>query len=149
MTVIQQSPPPRRHGCLWGCLGALAVVLLPFLFAAGYTAWFWLDGYRRDPTLRAVVELVRGDGMAEQALGRDIHITGVEASAMSYMWGRQSGAYVVTLQGSKGRGTLQVIADDRSGRLNIQRMILDGPDSRRYDLLHHLVQPGSNPTTSI
>ena len=149
MTMIQQTPPPRRHGCLWGCLGVLALVLLPFLLATGYSAWFWLEGYRRDPVLRAVVELVRGDGMAGQVLGRNIQIEGVDASAMSYMWGEQAGAYVVTLEGSKGRGTLHVMADQKNGRLNVQRMILDGPDGHHYDLLHHIVQPGDSPTIAI
>jgi hypothetical protein len=150
MTVIQQTNPiPRRHGCLWGCLAVLAVILLPIALAAGYGAWFWVEGYRRDPVLRGVVELVRHDGMAEQVLGQDIRIEGVEGSALAYAWDQESGAYVVLLAGSKGEGALHVTANRRGGRLNVQSMILDGPGGTHYDLLHHTMQPGDNPTSSI
>jgi hypothetical protein len=64
MTVIQQSPP-RRHGCLWGCLAVVALLCLPFVLMAGYAAWFWTVGYTNDPVLRGVAELVRQDGMAQ------------------------------------------------------------------------------------
>jgi len=89
MTVIQQTPPPRRHGCLWGCLAILAVFLLPVALAAGYGAWFWYEGFRRDPVLRGVVELVSHDGTAQQVLGQNIHIEGVEGSALAYVWARR------------------------------------------------------------
>jgi Cytochrome oxidase complex assembly protein 1 len=149
MTVMQQSPTPRRHGCLWGCLAILAVFLLPVALAAGYGAWFWYEGYRHDPVLRGVADLVRHDGMAEQVLGQNIRIEGVEGSALAYVWGQESGAYVVLLAGSKGQGALHVTANEQSGRLDVQSMILDGPDGAHYDLLHHTVQPGDNPTSSI
>jgi hypothetical protein len=148
MTVIQQTPP-RRHGCLWGCLAILAVFLLPVLLAAGYGAWFWYEGYRHDPVLREVVELVRHDGMAQQVLGRDIRIEGVEGSALAYVWGQESGTYTVLLAGNKGEGALHVTASQQAGHLNVQSMTLDGPDGVHYDLLHHIVQPGDNPTSSI
>jgi hypothetical protein len=128
----------------------LAFIFLPVLLAAGYSSWFLYQGYRRDPLLQSVVELVRKDGMAETVLGEDIHVTGIEGSAFSYMWGRgQSGSYVADLEGSKGRGALHVTARTDHGRLSVQSMILDGPGGARYDLLHHTVQPGDNPTTSI
>jgi hypothetical protein len=152
MTTIQQSQPRQTHGCLWGCLAILAFLFLPVLLAVGYSAWFFYEGYRRDPVLRGVVELVRHDGMAEAALGDDIHVTGIEGSALSHMWGEHmrdesGGSYVVDLEGSKGRGTLGVTAVTRNGRLSVQRMFLSGPHGERYDLLHHVAQPG--PTDSI
>jgi hypothetical protein len=152
MTVIQQTPPPRRHGCLWGCLAILAVFLLPVALAAGYGAWFWYEGYRRDPVLREVVELVHHDGTAEQVLGQNIRIEGMEGRALAYVWGQEAGAYVVQLAGSKGEGTLHVTANRQGGHLNVQSMILDGPDGSHYDLLHHTLQPDDNspsPTNSI
>jgi hypothetical protein len=152
MTVIQTPPPRQNHGCLWGCLAVLAFIFLPVLLAAGYGAWFFYDGYRRDPLLRGVIELVRRDGMAETVLGQNIHVTGVEGSMLSYMWGRgeSGGSYVVDLEGSKGHGDLHVTATTREGRLSVQSMVLNGPDGGRYDLLRHtLVKPGGSPTTSI
>jgi len=149
MSMMQETRSPRSHGCFWGCLAILAVFLLPVALAAGYGAWFWHEGFRRDPVLRAVTNLVRSDGMAEQVLGKNIHIEGVEGSALSYVWGQESGAYVVLLAGSKGEGRLHVTADEKGGHLNVQSMTLDGPDGAHYDLLHHTLQPGDNPTTSI
>jgi hypothetical protein len=95
------------------------------------------------------VELVRKDGMAEAALGGNIHITGVQGSALSYMWGGESGSYVVTLAGSKGEGSLRVTARSEHGHLTVQRMMLDGPGGSHYDLLHHSVQPGQPSSDSI
>jgi hypothetical protein len=149
MSVMQQNSGPRRHGCLWGCLAILAVFLLPVALAAGYGAWFWYDGYRHDPVLRGVVDLIRHDGTAKQVLGQNIHIEGVEGSALSYVWGQESGAYVVLLAGSRGEGTLHITADEKGGHLNVQSMILDGPDGAHYDLLHQTVLPSDNPTSSI
>ena len=130
MTVYPSSPPPRAsHGCLWGCLAILAVVFLPLLLAASYSAWFFYQGYSHDPVLRGVVELVRKDGMAEAALGNGIHITGVQGSALSYLWGGESGSYVVSLAGTKGDGSLSVTARSDHGHLSVQRMMLETPNS--------------------
>jgi hypothetical protein len=148
MSVATPSSQTNR-GCLWGCLAVLAFVFLPLLLAAGYGAWFFTQGYARDPVLQGVVQLVRRDGMAEMVLGRDIHLTGMEGSALSYMRGSETGSYVVLLSGSKGEGALHVTASIRQGNLTIQRMILDGPHGDHYDLLHHTVQPNGNSIDSI
>jgi hypothetical protein len=150
MTVIPSSASPRANrGCLWGCLAILAFAFLPLLLAAGTSGWFFYQGYSHDPVLRGAVELVRKDGMAQAALGENIHITGVQGSALSYMWGGESGSYVVTLAGSKGQGSLHVTARSEHGHLTVQRMMLDAPGGSHYDLLHHSVQPGQTPTDSI
>jgi hypothetical protein len=157
MTAIHSSVPPHTsfpnksgRGCLWGCLAVLAFLFLPLLLALGYGGWFFYQGYAHDPVLRGVVELVRRDGMAEAALGENIHITGVEGSALSYMWGSgEAGSYVVALAGSKGEGRLHLTARSDKGHLTIQNMMLDGPGGSHYDLLHHIAQPGQNPTDSI
>ena len=149
MTVIDR-PPRAHHGCFWGCLAILAFLFLPVLAAGIYGGWFFTEGYRRDPVLTQVVALVRRDAMAEAALGENIHVTGIEGSARSFIWGGASGgSYVVDLAGSKGTGALHVTATTRRGRLAVQSMILDGPGGDEYDLLHHTQKPGDNPTTSI
>lgn len=150
MTLIPPSPPRHNRGCLWGCLAVLAFIFLPLLLAAGYGAWFFYQGYTNDPVLRGVVELVRHDGMAETVLGENIHITGIEGSALSYMWGGEAGSYVVLLAGSKGQGALHVTARTQQGRLSVDTMILDGPNGSHYDLLHHTTtRPDNSPTQSI
>ncbi len=150
MTTISAPPPRAHHGCQWGCLAVLAFIFLPFVAAGLYGGWFFMEGYRRDPVLRAVTELVRHDGMAQMALGANIHITGVEGSARSFIWGGASGgSYVVDLAGNKGAGALHVTAATRKGQLDVQSMILDGPDGSEYDLLHHTAKPSDSPTQSI
>src|SRR5689334_2154518 len=101
-------PPRRRNGCLWGCLILLLILALPPVVIGGYGAWFLWDGFRRDPVLRMVSELVRSDGLAEQALGLRPVVTGVEGNMFSWMPGGASHAYVVTLEGPKGEGRLAV-----------------------------------------
>jgi hypothetical protein len=64
MTLAPSSPtaypPPRRkNGCLWGCLIVMLLVSLPPILVGGYGAWFLWQGYRRDPVLRVVGEMVR------------------------------------------------------------------------------------------
>ena len=150
MTTI---PPyrPRSGGCLKGCLLALALLLLPFLLVGGYGAWFLWQGFRHDPTLVAVGELVRRDGIAGSVLGEDIRITGVAGNAFSFVPGLGSrSAYVVDLTGSKASGRLAIESHIESGRVRIDSMILSGPDGERYDLMHHMpALPRGGPTTSI
>jgi hypothetical protein len=153
MTIATQQPAPAPrsgHGCLFGCLAALAILVLPVLLVSAYSAWFFYQGFRNDPTLRAVSELVRRDGTAERVLGEDIHITGVEGNAFSFMLGTGTHtAYAVGLAGSRASGTLGIESDVVNGQAHIDSMILTGPDGARYDLMHHTIAPGSAPTTAI
>lgn len=142
---VYVQPQKRGNGCLWGCLIALLLVSLPFILAGGYGAWFLWDGYKRDPVLRVVGEMVRSDGMARQVLGNNITITGVESNSFSWMPGQTDNAYEVTLEGSKGEGRLSVRAHTGAGPPVLDSAILTGPDRRRYDLLKHQILPGDTP----
>jgi hypothetical protein len=42
----------------------MAIVFLPILLAGGYGTWFLWQGFRHDPVMRTVTELVRRDGLA-------------------------------------------------------------------------------------
>ena len=146
-------PPRRGNGCLWGCLILAAILFVPPLLAGGYGAWFLYDGYRRDPVLRVVGELVREDGMAQQVLGYGAVVTGVEGNVFSWMPGGASDSYEVTLEGPKGEGRLAVTSHHSTfGSPKLDSAILTGPDGRRYDLLKHQQLPGdgtARPDTSI
>lgn len=150
MTI--DAPASGRSGssCLKGCLFALVLLLLPVMLVGAYSAWYFWQGFRRDPALRAVAELVRHDGMAEAVLGEHIEITGIRADMFSLMpgWGGH-GDYVVDLSGSKASGTLAVDADVRGGRVRLNAMILTGPNGERYDLMHHTLTPSEGGTTAI
>ena len=145
MTLASPAPPPprRSNGCLWGCLGLVLIMVLPFVLAGAYGAWFLYEGFRHDPVLRAASELVRDDGMAHLALGNDIQVTGVEGNAFSFTPGiGASNSYVVDLTGDKGEGRLAVTAHTVGAQVKLDTAILIGPDGRRYDLIAHAVLPG-------
>jgi hypothetical protein len=137
------SPPRRGHGCLWGCLVVLVILSLPGLFAG----WFFWRGYTHDPVLRTAAELVRHDGMARRVLGENIHITGVESRGFAYGLGLSSeNDYRIDLEGTRGRGVLDVRSRTGRGGFRIESLWLTGPGGRRYDLLHHgapLPAPGT------
>jgi hypothetical protein len=140
-----QNAQPRSHGCFWGCLAIVAILFLPVLLAGGYGTWFLWQGFRNDPVMRSVSELVRRDGLAHQVLGDDIRVVGMTGNAFSYVPGMGSHSdYEVRLAGSKAQGTLEIEADTRRGRVNLTTMILIAPDGGRYDLLHNqILAPGS------
>ena len=146
-------PPRRSNGCLWGCLILLLIFVLPPALLGGYGAWFLYDGFRHSPVLTVVNELVREDGMARQVLGEDAVVTGVDGNVFSWMPGKTSHAYEVTLEGPKGEGHLAVTAHQPSfGPPTLDSAILTGPDGRRYDLIKHreLQDEGpSRPDSSI
>jgi hypothetical protein len=145
-------PPRRSNGCLWGCLILALIVILPPALLGGYGAWFLYDGYRQSPVLVVVSELVREDGMAQQVLGADAVVTGVEGNVFSWVPGKTSHAYEVTLEGPKGEGRLAVTSYTGAAGLKLDSAILTGPDGRRYDLLKHQKLPDEGtprPDTSI
>ncbi len=140
-------PPQRRgNGCLWGCLILLLIFSLPPVLLGGYGAWFLYHGYRQNPVLRVVGELVREDGMAQQVLGRGAVVTGVEGNVFSWVPGRTSDDYQVLLEGPKGEGHLAVTAHQSTfGPPALDSAILTGPDGRRYDLIKHRPLPDDGP----
>ena len=104
MTTTPEPAPRRSNGCLWGCLAVLAIVFLPLLIAGGYGAWFIYQGFKHDPVLRTVTIVLRQDGLAHRVLGNDIHVTGVQGNAFSFVPGLGSQTdYEVTLSGDKGQ----------------------------------------------
>jgi hypothetical protein len=140
---------PRSHGCFWGCFAIVLILLLPAILAGGYGTWFLWQGFRHDPVMRAVTELVRHDGLAHQVLGDNVHVAGMSGNAFSYVPGMGSRSeYEVRLEGSKGEGMLEVEAETRHGRVDVTTMILTAGDGGRYDLLHNrILTPGTGATS--
>ena len=138
------------RGCLWGCLGVATIVLAPLLFAWGYAAWVVYTGFRENPMMRAALEMTQRDGLAQQALGPDIAVVGVANSIFAFVPGLGTrNGYLLELSGAKGNGTLEVTSHGRGAQAKIDRLILTGPDGRRYDLLKDTVLPGGPPDQSI
>jgi hypothetical protein len=146
---VQAYAPKRGNGCLWGCLILILVLAAPPILAGGYGAWFLWDGYKHDPVLRLVGELVREDGMAQQVLGHGAVITGVDGNYFSWMPGRSDNGYAVTLQGPKGEGHLAVTAHTGFAGPKLDSAILTGPDGRRHDLLKRILLPEDGRSRSI
>ena len=148
MTAPPRPIPVRRsHGCLWGCLGVFLIVALPIVIAGVYGTWFLYDGFRRDPVMKVVGELVRRDSTVHEVLGNPVQITGVQANVFS--WSADRGAtssYVITLSGPKGQGRLAVTAHARQPGTPLDKAILTGPAGSQYDLLNHrlLDAPGNS-----
>ena len=153
MPAPTQYPPPKRNGCLWGCLILLLILSLPPVLLGGYGAWFLYDGYKRNPVLRVVGELVRTDGMAQQVLGYGATVTEVEGNVFSWVPGRLGNDFEVMLEGPKGEGHLAVRSHHKAfGPPVLDSAILTGADGRRYDLLKHQRLPDDGivrPDTSI
>jgi len=142
MPAPAQYPPQKRNGCLWGCLILLLILCLPPVLLGGYGAWFLYDGYRRNPVLRVVGELVREDGLTQQVLGPGAVVAGGEGNFFSWVPGKSSDSYQVLLEGPKGEGHLAVTAHHSTfGEPSLDSAILTGPDGRRYDLLKHQPLP--------
>jgi hypothetical protein len=153
MPAPAQYPPPKRNGCLWGCLILLLILALPPVLLGGYGAWFLHDGYKRNPVLRVVGELVRTDGLAQQVVGYGATVTEVEGNVFSWVPGRLGNEFEVMLEGPKGEGHLAVRSHHKAfGPPVLDSAILTGPDGRRYDLLKHQRLPDDGvvrPDTSI
>ena len=154
------EPPPQQtvyiyrnrgcgSGCMWGCLIVLVLLSLPVILGAGWGAWLWTSGYKRDPVLRLAAELVKSDGLAQQVLGSGITVKGVEADSFSWMPGASKHAYDMTLEGSRAQGDLEVTAHADAAGPHLDSAILTGPDGRRYDLLRHQILPGDGTEQSI
>ena len=147
---MSEHAPRRGDGCLWGCLAVLAILALPMVAAGGYGAWFLYQGFRHDPVLRTVAELARRDGLAHQVLGDDIHVTGVEGNAFSFVPGLGTHTdYEVAIAGDKASGILDIESDTSRGRVEIRSMILTLPNGGRYDLLHNMVLTEPSGATAI
>jgi hypothetical protein len=149
----QQYPPPRRNGCLWGCLILILIITVPPVLAAAYGAWYLWEGYRHNPAYRLALNLIREDGIAQQVLGPGAEITGIEGNVFSWVPGVASDQYELTLEGPKGEGHLAVSEHHSPFQPpKLDSAILNGPDGRRYDLLKDQELPTNDsraPDTSI
>jgi hypothetical protein len=95
--------------------------------------------------LKVVNELVQEDGLARQVLGEDAVVTSVDGNMFSWMPGKTSHAYEVTLEGPKGEGHLAVTSHTGMSGMKLDSAILTGPDGHRYDLMTHQRLPDDGP----
>lgn len=123
----------------------MLIVVVPPLLGGIYSAWYFWGGYRHNPAYRLALDLVRHDGLTLQVLGQGAQITGFEGNIFSWVPGRASDHFDLTLEGPKGEGHLAITEHHalfQSPRLD--SAILTGPDGRRYDLLKQQQLPSEN-----
>lgn len=147
MTETAPIPPPpqKGNGCLWSCLGLVAIILLPIIGVAGYGSWLVYHSITSDAGLRTVVKTLAGDGMTRQVLGDKVHVISVEGGALSgTAFSGEHALYILHLRGSRGDGTATVAADLSYSSIHVTSMILTGPDGTRYDIFHHTLTPPKN-----
>jgi hypothetical protein len=130
------EPRPHHHGCLWGCLGLVLIVGLGIASMLGYSMWYVYTGFKNDPRLQSIMEVVRHDPRAEDVLGRNIHIVEVETHTFAFSTGLGDKAtYTLRLAGSSGDGELKVDMDLSKKPAKVTVMVLTGEDGHPHYLV--------------
>ena len=140
------EPVPRRsHGCLWGCLGSLAVVAAIAGGLIVYGGWFFAQGYKSDRNLDTAMAALRTNPVAHAVLGDGIAIESMESETFSAVTGKgKTVSYTVKLRGNRAEGQLHVMLHYAGGDMKIVSMVLTGPDNERYNLTASQTQPSSS-----
>lgn len=143
-------PPPRSggHGCLWGCLIAVLIVVAAAVAGFSYLGWFWTQGFKHDVALQAVVDVLNVDHTARAVLGDGIRVTSVSSFSIESNLSGKHENFIATVAGSKASG--QITAEVHSGptgKTAIGALVLTGPDGHRYDLSESA--PQAPPNNSI
>jgi len=140
------EPVPRRsHGCLWGCLGSLAVVAAIAGGLIVYGGWFFAQGYKSDRNLDTAMAALRTNPVAHAVLGDGIAIESMESETFSAVTGKgKTVSYTVKLRGNRAEGQLHVMLHSAGGDMKIVSMVLTGPDNERYNLTASQTQPSSS-----
>src|SRR5690348_14150611 len=109
-------PPPRRHGCLYGCLIAVGIFIAAAI-GGGFYLYYYLNHAVKDaPTVKAAIVQVNGDEAARSVLGDNIEVTGASSfNASSDLATGSKESYTVHVKGSKGEGELMIEADTPRG----------------------------------
>ncbi len=137
-------PPPRSHGCLWGCLIAAGLVLTLAIGGGAYLFYYLNHGVKDAPTVKAAIVRVDNDQAARAVLGDNIAVTGASSfNASSDLATGSKETYVVHVKGSKGEGELTIDADTpKGGSLHFDKLSLS-TGGQTLDILHSTGNPGA------
>ena len=137
-------PPPRQHGCLYGCLIAVGIVLA-IAIGGGMYIYYYLNHVVKDTaTVKAAIVQLDNDQAARALLGDNIEVTGASSfNSSSDLATGSKESYVVHVKGSKGEGEYTIEADTpRGGALHFDKLIL-GAGGQTVDVLHTPENPGA------
>jgi hypothetical protein len=131
-----EIPPRRRNGCLWGCLGALGVVLLLAGGGIGYTAYTLYRELQGDSHLSVILEMVRQDGRAADVIGSDFHVMQVERLTFQLPDGRGfATTYKITVIGAGGESVVDARLENGRKDKVIVSLTVTGMDGRTVRLI--------------
>lgn len=137
-------PPPRHHGCLYGCLIAIGIFLMIGIGGGAYIYYYLNHAVKDTATVKAAIVLVDDDQAARAMLGDNIEVTGATSfNASSDLATGSKESYVVHVKGSKGEGELTIDADTpKGGSLHFDKLSLSA-GGQTLDILHTTGNPGA------
>ncbi|HEY4943472.1 MAG TPA: cytochrome c oxidase assembly factor Coa1 family protein [Rhizomicrobium sp.] len=137
-------PPPRHHGCLYGCLIAIGIFLLVGFGGGAYIYYYLNHAVKDAPTVKAAIVQVDNDQGARAMLGDNIEVTGATSfNASSDLATGSKESYVLHVKGSKGEGELTIDADTpKGGSLHFDKLSLSA-GGQTLDILHTTGSPGA------
>jgi hypothetical protein len=144
MDPYAEPPPPRpRSGCLWGCLGLLAAVVLVVSGVFFFGAWHFYKGFDNDVRVQQVMETLRRDPRAEAVLGRNIKLLEMQTHTYAFETGRGGTAgYVLHVTGSQNEADVEATLDIKDNNSKIIKLVLTPKDGRP---LYLIGAPPGNP----
>jgi hypothetical protein len=133
---VEEVPPRRRSGCLWGCLALVLIIVVGIGGIVGYGTWVLHQTVDNDPRLQTIMAFVHGDARAAAVLGRNIKIVELESRtfAVTTETGKTA-SYTLRLIGSDGEGVLKVDLDLNGGKTKVILMVLTGTDGHPHTLV--------------
>lgn len=131
----QEPEVPRRqgHGCLFGCFGTLAAIVLIIAGVFIFGAWYFYHGFEQDARIQTIMQTVRNDPRAAAVLGRNIKLLEVQVHTFDYSTGMGGKAsYVLKVAGSEGEGELKADLDLTDNGAKIKLLILTKDGHQHY-----------------
>jgi hypothetical protein len=137
-------PPPRHHGCLYGCLIAAGIFILAGIGGGSYLFYYMSHGVKDAPTVKAAIVQLVDDQAARALLGDNITVTSSSSfSTSSDLATGSKESYVVHVKGSKGEGEYTIEADTpKNGALHFDKLSLSAA-GQTVDVLHTSENPGA------
>ena len=132
----QTLPPPRHHGCLWGCVGVLIAAVVVVAAVFGFGAWHFYSIFGNDARIQVVMETVRKSDEAAIVLGRNIKVLEVETQTFDYATGRGGTAtLVLKVAGSNGEGEVKADLDITGKAAKVKSLVLTDSEGRAHYLI--------------
>jgi hypothetical protein len=129
-----QNPPPRRHGCLWGCVAAAIAATVLGVAVFGFGAWYFFKGFSQDDRVQTIMAAVVENEQAKAILGGNIKLLQVEWRSYSFTTGRGAiASYVLKLTGSNGTAEVKAELDVSGAQPKIKTLqLVDGEGQTHY-----------------